>query len=266
MIRLVTPLRLLLARRELIGELARRELRDRHSGQILGLAWAFGHPLMLMLLYTLLFAYVFPARSGATGSILDYSVNVFAGLVPWLAFQDLLSRAPSVLVGHANLVKQIVFPTEVLPVKSMLAGIAPYAIPAIFAIGYAGWHGTLGSLAWMLPVVIALQLIAMVGAAFLLSAAGVFFRDLRDLITVFCSVNLFAQPILYNPFATPAWLDWIFAFNPFSYLVWCWQDVLFHGRITHTDAWLVLPLGSIGVFLLGWAVFEKTRHGFGDAL
>lgn len=262
----VSPLRQLYARRELVSEMVRRELRDRHAGQTLGVLWAYGHPLLLMLIYTVLFSYVFPTRFAKEGAMLDFSVNVFAGIVPWLAFQDLLSRSPSILLGHANLVKQIVFPTEVLPVKTAIASVLPYSLGLLFAVGYAGWHGTLSLLSLTLPLLIICQAAAMVGVAFLLAAIGVFFRDLRELVTVFCSINLFAQPILYNPFATPDFLQWIFAANPFSYLTWCWQDALFWGQLAHPAAWIVLPIGSASILVMGWTVFERTRHMFGEAL
>lgn len=263
---IMSPIKMLYVRRELIGELVHRELRDRHSGQMLGVLWAYGHPLLLMMIYTALFAYVFPARFTSNGSVLDFSVNVFAGLVPWLAFQDLLSRSPSILVGHSNLVKQIVFPTEVLPVKTAFASVLPYSVGLLFAVGYAGWHGTLSWLSLTLPLLVLCLIAAMVGVAFLLSAMGVFLRDLREIITVFCSVNLFAQPILYNPFSTPNWLNWVFAINPFSYVTWCWQDALYRGSIVHTSAWIIFPLGSFFILAIGWITFERTRHSFGDAL
>ncbi len=263
---ILSPVKILYSRRELIGELVRRELRDRHVGQVLGVLWAYGHPLVLMLIYTFLFAYVFPARFGSAGSMQDYSVNVFAGIVPWLAFQDLLARAPSILVGNANLVKQIVFPMEVLPVKTAIASALPYSVGVLFAVVYAALHGTLSWFALCLPALVLCQLLAMTGVAFILAAGGLFLRDLRDIITVFCSINLFAQPILYNPFSTPRWLHWAFLFNPFSYLIWCWQDVLFYGMIKHTVAWIVLPLGSVILFTVGWIIFEQSRHAFGDAL
>lgn len=263
---LALPFRTLGARRELIRELVGRELRDRHAGQMLGVLWAYGHPLILMLIYTVLFAYVFPARFGAGAAISDYSVNILAGILSWLSFQDLLGRAPSVMLGHASLVKQIVFPTEVLPVKAAIASVLPYSIGLAFVILYAAWQGRLSWLTLLLPIVIACQLVAMIGTAFLLAALGVFFRDLRDVVTVFCTVNLFAQPILYNPFSIPGFLHWVFRFNPFSYLVWCWQDALFFGRFEHPAAWAALPLGSAVVFLLGGLVFARLRHQFGDAL
>ncbi|MCZ7559482.1 MAG: hypothetical protein M5U30_05000 [Burkholderiaceae bacterium] len=101
--------------------------------------------------------------------------------------------------------------------KTALASALPFSVGLAFAVGYAAWHGTLSWFVLALPLVVAFQLVAMVGVAFLLAAGGVFFRDLRDLVTVFCAVNLFAQPILYNPFATPRWLELVFLANPFSY-------------------------------------------------
>jgi len=264
--RLGTPIRALYARRELVAELTARELRDRHAGQVLGVVWAYGHPLLLMLLYTFLFAYVFPARAGLSSGAQDYSVSILAGIVSWLAFQDILARAPSILLTHANLVKQIVFPTEVLPLKTALASALPFTGGLLFAIAYAAWHDTLSWLTLALPVLVAMQLLAMIGVAFLLAAGGVFLRDLREFVTVFCSVNLFAQPILYSPFATPDWMQWLFAINPFSYQVWCWQDALFYGEIAHPAAWIIYPSGSVATAALGWIIFERTRHSFGDAL
>lgn len=258
--------RMLRIRRELILELVLRELRDRHAGQSLGRIWAYGHPLLLMILYTFLFAYVFPTRFGSDSGFQDFSLNVLAGILPWLAFQDLLARSPSVLVGHANLVKQIVFPIEVLPVKTAVASALPFVLGLLFTIGYAGWQGRLTWLVLALPLIIACQLAAMTGAALLLSAVGVFFRDIRELVQVFCTVNLFAQPILFNPFSTPEFLRTIFLFNPFSYLIWCWQDALFHGAPINPTAWLVLPFGSFGLLLLGWRAFKRMSHAFGDAL
>lgn len=258
--------RTLYGRRELIGELVARELRDRHTGQALGAVWAYGHTLFLMLIYTFLFAYVFPTRFASGAATSDFSVNVLAGVLSWLAFQDLLSRSPSILLAHSNLVKQIVFPTEVLPVKTALASVLPYSAGLIFTLAYAGWQGTLTWFSLTVPLIIICQMMAMIGVAFIFASIGVFLRDLRDVVTVFCSINLFAQPILYNPYATPDWLQWLFLFNPFSYLVWCWQDALYNGYMAHPVAWVVLSLGSLMVIVFGWKIFKRMKHSFGDAL
>ncbi len=253
-------------RHELIYELTQRELRDRHNRQIFGTLWEYGHPLLLMLVYTGLFAYVFPTRYSSGDQGRDYATCILAGILPWLVFQELLARSPVILLGHANLVKQIIFPVETLPVKTVLASTIPYLVGLIFTIFYSLWHGNLTLFSLIIPWLILCQFLAMLGVAFFLSAAGVFFHDLRELIRIFCTVNLFAQPILYNPYATPKWMTMIFHLNPFSYLTWCWQDALYYGMPVHLEAWFALPLLSLFSLWLGWTTFRQTHHLFGDAL
>lgn len=258
--------RMLYIRRELIGGMVRRQLRDEHMGQAVGALWSFGQPLVLMFMYAILFAYVFPARFGKQVSMADYSACVIGGIVPWLAFQQLLFRAPQILVNQANLVKQIVFPTEVLPVKTALASALPYCVALIFAIGYSAWHHDLSWWTLSIPWLIVCQLAAMSGVAFLLAAVGVFMRDLKEFVQIFTSVNLFAQPILFNPFVHIKYLHTLFYFNPFSYLTWCWQDALFSPGQFHHLAWIVFPVCSFLVLVFGVWVFESMRAQFGDAL
>ncbi len=259
--------RMLWTRRELIAEMTRRQLRDEHMGQTIGALWAFGQPLFLMIMYTVLFGYVYPARFGHQASIVqDYSACIIAGIVPWLAFQNLLFRAPGILVQQANLVQQIVFPIEVLPIKTAVASALPYSVALVFAIGYSAWHHDLSWWALSIPWLIICQLAAMAGVAFLLSAGAVFIKDMKEFVQIFTSVNLFAQPILFNPFVPIRYLHTLFYFNPFSYLTWCWQDALFHPAAPHAVAWVVFPLCSFGILTLGCWVFESARTSFGDAL
>jgi lipopolysaccharide transport system permease protein len=252
--------------RELMLELVRRELRDRHVGQLLGTMWAYGYPLLLVLMYSFLFAYVFPTRTAGGGGQRDFAISVLSGIVSWLAFQDLLARSTTLLSSHASLVKQIVFPIMVLPIKTAIASVLPYSLALLFTIGYAALSGSLTIMILTVPFLIVTQLTAMIGVALMLSALGIFFRDLRDLVTVFCTVNLFAQPILFNPFATPDIMSWVFRLNPFSYQVWCWQDALYFGSFQHPAAWVVFPLCAISSLGIGHVVFSRLRHNFGDAL
>ena len=259
-------IRTMYSRRELITELIRHELRDEHMGQTIGALWAYGQPLILMFMYAFLFAYIFPARYGGKVSMADYSSCVIAGIVSWLAFQNLLFRAPGILLNQANLVQQIVFPTEVLPVKTAIASALPYSVAVVFAIGYSAWHHDLSWWTLTIPWLILCQMSAMTGVAFLLSAGGVFIRDLREFVQILTSINLFAMPVLYNPFATPRPLTIFFHFNPMSYQIWCWQDALFAPNAPHIAAWVVFPLFSFGILMLGWWIFERAKHSFGDAL
>lgn len=252
--------------RRLLAALVRRDLRDRFSGQAFGLWWTLGHPLVLMALYAFLFAYVFPARFAQQAGAVDYAPSIFAGLVCWLTAQEVLGRSPTVLQAHASLVKQIVFPTELLPVKSTLASSAAQLVTLTFAVAYAAWSGTLGPFALVLPLVVLCQLAAMTGAAFLLSSLGAYFRDVKDVVQVLLTMGLFALPVLYNPHALPPTVSLVIAVNPLSYFVWCYQDALYFGAPAHPVAWVVAPLLGIGLLTLGYTVFQRAKHGFGDVL
>lgn len=251
----------------LILELARRDVRDRYAGQALGLAWTIGHPLLLMALYVVLFAYVFPARFGEGAlNTHDFSLHVLAGIVPWLTFQEVLGRSSTMLTSNASLVKQIVFPIEALPIKGVLGSLTSQMVATllliVIAIATHQAHWTL----LLLPIVFVFQLLAMVGCAYFLAVVGAYVRDVKDFVQVFCAVNLFAQPILYNPHRTPAALEHLFYANPFSYMIWCYQDLVFHGRFAHPLAWVVFPIGSVVVCLAGFALFRYLKSGLGDVL
>jgi lipopolysaccharide transport system permease protein len=102
--------------RVLTLHLARREVTDRYTGQVLGLLWTILHPLTLILVYVFVFRYVFRVTIGGSGALpFDYTTYLLAGVIPWLGFQDALARSSTVMTANANLVKQVIFPVEILP-------------------------------------------------------------------------------------------------------------------------------------------------------
>lgn len=255
----------------LIFEMTRRDLRDRYAGQILGSTWAVGHPLFLMGLYVFLFAYVFPGRTagfdGAERSLVTY---VLAGLLPWLAVSESLTRGTDAIIGEGRLVKQVVFPIAVLPIKIALVALIGQLIllPLLLLVVLIA-DGAIPNTVLLLPLIILLQFMAMVGCNFVLSALMVYFRDLRELVRVFVTAGLFLAPILYRP----EWIDQVFApfavvlqLNPISHLIWCYQDALFFGSIAHPVSWLVLTVLSVLVFLWGFRLFRRLQPMFGDLL
>lgn len=260
-------LRLARTYRYLVVELAVRDVRDRFAGHLLGIIWTIAHPILLMGIYVAIFAYVFPARGlTAPGRTQDLTVYILAGLIPWLCFQEVLARSATAITGNASLVKQIVFPVELLPIKTVLGCLPTQLVATVFLIGLAFVTG-LGSKALLLfPVAWLLQIAAMLGVAFALSALGAYVRDLRELIIVFCSANLFLQPILYAPYQLPRVLRGVLWLNPFSHLVWVFQDVFFFGAFMHPASWVLLALGSVITLGLGYRLFRGLKHRFGDLL
>lgn len=255
-------------RGRLIYELTKREISERYSGQVFGALWTIGHPLLLTLVYIFLFGFVFRARTGGTLDMpLNYTAYMLSGIIPWLVFQDALGKASTVIINNANIVKQVIFPLEVLPVKSVLATIVTEIVFLFLLIIYT--LITNRTLPWtyvFLPVLILFQTLGMIGMSYLFSAIGVYFRDLKDFVLVFLSIAFFILPILYLPESIPSAIRPILYLNPLSYMIWCYQDILYFGQFAHPWAWAVFLLGSLFIFVFGFRVFRRLKTMFGNVL
>jgi ABC-type polysaccharide/polyol phosphate export permease len=262
--------------RGLIQSLVARELKARYRGSILGIFWSFGNPLLLLLIYSAVFSYFIVPRGG---SVEPYGLFLFCGLLPWTWFATSLNEATGVLISGGNLLKKVLFPAEVLPIVSVLAGMVHFLlglpILAAFLAYYAlttppdapvrvALHAS--ELIW-LPVVILVQLTLTTGLALLLSALAVHFRDLRDIVANLTTFWFFATPIIYPWAEVPhlkRWLD----VNPFTHLAVSYQEILFHPEDAYGHKWWLLALGgaSVVVFLAGYWVFDRLRDSFAEVV
>jgi len=259
---------ILVKNRYLTFVMAKRDITDRYIGQFFGIFWTFCHPLFLMGLYAFVFAIVFKTKIGDTFEMpLDYTTYLFSGLIVWLGIQESILKSCSSITGNSSLVKQVVFPLEILPVKGVLSSLFQQGILLLFLVGYVFFK--YGYLPWtysLLPVLIFFQLLLMIGLSFLLSSIGAYFRDLKDFVQLFTVAGVYVLPIVYLPKLVPEIFRPILYANPFSYLVWCYQDALYFGRIEHPYAWIINILFSIFMFIFGFRMFKKLKPMFGNVL
>ncbi|HEX3146468.1 MAG TPA: ABC transporter permease [Gemmataceae bacterium] len=254
--------------RSLTLALAKREITDKYTRQMLGSLWAIGHPLIHVCVYIFIFQVVLKQRIGGTVDMpLDFVAYLLSGLIPWLAVQESLGKGSTVITSNANLVKQVVFPLEVLPVKSVLSCFVTQAVGTLCLMIYVLVdHGTLPRTYALLPLLWICQATAMVGIVFGISALGVYVRDIKELVQVFAVVGMYLVPIVYLPDQVPETIRILLKFNPFSHMVWCYQDACYYGEFRHPNAWIVFPLGSVLTFLLGYRLFRKLQTHFGSVL
>lgn len=261
--------RLLTQNRQLTWEMTKREISDRYAGQAIGTLWAVGHPLALMAVYVFVFGFVFKARlgSGAADVPRDYITYLLSGLIPWMSFQESLGKGSQVIVANASIVKQVVFPIEVLPVKGVLASMATQTITSALLLAYI--LASSKALPWtalLLPALWAAQFLAMTGVSFVLSSVGAYFRDVKDFVQLANLIGMYLAPIAYAPERVPDLLRPILYANPFSYMAWCYQDALYFGRFEHALSWIVFPGGALFVFYAGFRVFRQLKTQFGNVL
>ena len=259
---------LLTRHRQLTWEMTKREITDRYAGQTLGVFWSIGHPLILMAVYVFIFAFVFKQTIGGTRELpLDYPTYLLCGLIPWLSFQDAINKSATAITGNANLVKQVVFPIEILPVKGVITSFITQFISTIVLILYVVIkYGYIPASYALIPFIFILQIMAMIGMSYIISAIGVYFRDLKELILVFSVIGMYIMPICYLPSQAPKVFRAVFYLNPFSYLIWCYQDIFYFCRIGHWWVWAFFVVMSVSIFYFGYRIFRRLKVMFGNVL
>src|SRR5438128_2082204 len=175
------PLWQLPRRFDLILSLTKRELTARYRGSVLGMLWTLLTPIVMIAIFTIIFSGIFKAKFGNSSSQWDYALYLFCGLLPWNAFQESVQLSSSTIVGHANLVKRVVFPLETLPVSQSLAALANQMFgTAALLIAILIIRREIHPTIVFLPVLLVPQMIATLGAAWLLASLGVFLRDIAQ--------------------------------------------------------------------------------------
>lgn len=254
-------------RKDLLFEIIKRELKERYVGQFLGTAWFVVNPLLLILLYIFIFTNVFKTRYSFFLRESDYVIFFLSGFIPWMSIQDLMNRSCSIICQNANLVKQVIFPIEVLPIKTALVCMITQIVSFVFTLFYIWWvkDFLLYGCIFMFFLFI-IQLFFMIGLSYIISSIGVYVKDIKEVISFFCSLNMFISPIFYSEKMLPAYLEYALYFNPFSYVFWCYQDVLFFNKLEHKFSLIIFVLVSMITFIFGCKLFFKAKIGFADYL
>lgn len=252
---------------ELVWSLAKRELTLRYKGSMLGVLWAVLTPLVMIAIFTFIFSGIFGARFGTQGTVWDYALYLFCGLLPWNAFQESVQTSSTSIVEQANLVKRVVFPLEALPLAKTLAALVQQFIgTAVLLIAALLLHGPPSFTMLWLPVLIVPQLLFTLGAAWFIASLGVYVRDIVPGIGLALMIWLYLTPIIYPETAVPEKYRAIVNLNPFTPLVRCYRNILLDGTNPDAVGLLYFTGCAIVVFLAGYWWFARTRKGFADVI
>ena len=261
------PLWQLPGRFDLILSLTRRELAARYRGSVLGIVWAVLTPVVMIAIFTIIFAGIFNARFGASSSQWDYALYLFCGLLPWNAFQESLQLSSTTIVGHANLVKRVVFPLETLPVSLSLASVANQMFGTVaLVLAAILLRGELHATILFLPLLVVPQLLATFGAAWLIASLGVFVRDIVQGISLILMAWMYLTPIIYPETLVPDRYKRIVGLNPFTPLVRNYRRIILEGSVPDWRGLAYFSVFAVVSFVLGYWWFARTRKNFADVI
>jgi lipopolysaccharide transport system permease protein len=253
------------AYRELFAILAWRDVAVRYKQTVIGIAWAVVRPFLTMVVFTVIFGRLakLPSEGGA-----PYPVMVFAGMLPWFLFSTILGEASMSLVGNANLVGKVYFPRLIIPASSAVVALVDFAINLAILFGLMAWYGFApGWQLALLPIFVALAVLASLGPAFLITALNVKYRDFRYVIPFIIQFGLYISPVGFSSAIVPeAWRLW-YSLNPVVGVIdgfrWC---VLGGDNRLYPPGFL-LSVAVVAFFLwLGTRYFRRTEKSFADLI
>jgi lipopolysaccharide transport system permease protein len=252
----------------LVWQLARREVEARYRGSSLGLLWSIANPLMMLAVFTFVFAVVFQARWGQeNASTLSFAIITFAGLIIFNLFSEVALKSPTLITSQPNLVKKVVFPLAILPLVVLTAALFHAAIAltlllVVQAIFNSGFHTP----ALTAPLLLLPLMVFSLGLSWFLAALGVYLRDIGQIVSPLITMLMFLSPIFYPIEALPDWMRPMATLNPLAMTIEQVRGVLIFGKLPDMSAW-ALSLALAGVFAAGgFAFFRRVRNGFADVL
>ena len=258
------------SQRDLILQLAQRDIVSRYRTARLGLLWSIITPLALLVIYTFVFSVVFKARWGedpAEGHG-QFALYLFCGMLVFNLFGEVAMRAPNMLVVNPNYVKKVVFPLEVLSVSTLLTGLFNMSVGFVVWLGF--WAIVKSTMLpitvlW-LPVVVLPVCLATLGLSWLLASLGVFVRDIGHGVVLIVQALFFATPVFYKIERVPAAFQTVMRLNPLSAALEDARRVMIEGLPPQWMWWGIAMGASVLLTVLGYAFFMKSKRAFSDVL
>lgn len=261
-------MRALVRNRHLITQFTKRDVTAKYKGSVMGVAWSFATPMIMLGVYTFVFSIIFNTRwGGHEGNRFEFAIVLYAGLLVHAFFCECLGRAPGLIVGNQNYVKKVVFPLEIFSWVAVFSAFANFLIG--FAVLVAGSLLVFHAVPWTVvfaPLVILPLFILALGVAWIISASAVYFRDIEQITPVLTTLLMFLSPIFYPISAVPEKLRAFVYFNPLAFIIEQFREVVVFG---HLPAFAMLFAYTAVSALFGWLGFwwfQKIRKGFADVL
>lgn len=271
-----------IAARELLANLTLREIRGKYRRTVFGQLWSLVNPLVLMAIYTFVFAFIFRISPdpGDPSGLEVFPLWLLCGLLPWLFFANVVNTGMASIVDNAGLITKVWFPRVVLPLSVVGSSgwnwIFEMAILAI-ALSIAGAF----VLPWLPLVILAMVVLAIFasGVSMLLAIANVHFRDTQHFLSLALQLWMYLSPIIYpmslvrdqservGPLlGTPITLEGIYMVNPMVHFVDVFRSLLYDNAWPDPLSSLLCVVWALAAIVSGLLVFRTNERDLAEAL
>jgi lipopolysaccharide transport system permease protein len=240
-----------------------REVRIRYKQSFLGAAWAVLQPLVLMLVFTMVFSFLTRVPTGEV----PYPLFCYTALLPWTFFAGAVSFAAPSLINNVNLVSKVYFPREILPIATVGAAFVDFLVATALFVALLFYYGTPMTMALLwVPVLLILQIALTSGVVLFIAALSVRFRDVRFLVPLGLQIWMFASPIIYPSTLVPTHLRPYYELNPMAGIISGYRAAVIHGAAPEAASLLAASIVSLGLLVLGYLYFKRAETVFADII
>lgn len=242
----------------LLASITRVELSKKHAGSVLGMTWVVLQPALLLSVYLFVYMVVFKSRFPGY-SRFDYVLYVFCGMVPYLGFMEALTGGGVSIKQNIHLVKNVMLPIELIPVRSVLVGMASQFVSLGIVLVLSATYGSLTWRVVFLPVALALEILLLVGLTWILASLTVALPDITYFVNLFVFLLMFVSPIAFRADMVPEQLKATLYLNPIFYMTQTFRATLLSTEHASVAVWAVYAALSVGMFVAGSAFFLSFK-------
>lgn len=250
--------------RELFHVLAWRDVSVRYKQTVMGVGWALIRPLLTVMIFTFVFGRIAKLSSEGTA---PYALLVFAGMLPWTFFSNAISESSNSLVTNANLISKVYFPRLIVPASTMMVSLVDFFINMVFLVAMMIWYAWIPD--WkilLLPVFIALAIVASLGPSLWITALNVKYRDFRYIIPFIVQLGLYVSPVGFSSTVIPAEWRAVYSLNPIVCVIDGFRWCILGQTAFYWPGFLIGLTESLLVLWIGIRQFRKVEKSFADLI
>lgn len=249
--------------RELLYILVWRDVKIRYKQTAIGAAWAILQPLLMMVIFTV----VFRKFANVPSDGLPYPIFAYTALLPWQYFAQAISRSTVSLVATPDMISKVYFPRLIVPIAASLGPIVDFAIAFVILLGMMVWYGiapTAGVL--LLPGFIGLALLTVLSVSLFCSALNVKYRDVGHAIPFLVQVWMYASPVAYSVSVVPEQWRLLYSLNPMVGVIEGFRWALLDKSSPDVIAIAVSTAVMLLLLLGGLIYFRQMERTFADVI
>jgi len=259
--------------RNLVYNLAQRELRARYKKSLLGWLWSLINPASMLLIYALVFGVFLkiPPPVAGNGRTSVYALYLFAGLLVWNFFNAVVMGSVSALQGSGGLLNKVYFPPSTPAIANMLTVLLQALIEATILAVIMIALGNVSATYFIFPIMMVLLTPFALGLGLFFSIYNVYYRDVGYLVGIAMSLLFYATPIIYPLSQVPEEIHGvpvraIISLNPLTQFVEWSRDAFYNLRWPSAASFLGTTAASLAVFTFGWIVFNRKARNVAEEL